>query len=52
MQPRRQLLAGGERVALGRRALDIISVLAEARGGIVTKDELLEAVWPGVIVEE
>ena len=52
MQPRRQLLADGERVALGRRALDIISVLAEARGGIVTKDELLEAVWPGVVVEE
>jgi len=52
LQPRRQLLVGGERSPLGKRALDILSVLAEARGEIVTKDELLEAVWPGVTVEE
>ncbi|MEO6042073.1 MAG: winged helix-turn-helix domain-containing protein [Croceibacterium sp.] len=52
LQPGRQLLADGERVPLGKRALDILSVLAEAHGEIVTKDELLEAVWPGVIVEE
>lgn len=52
LQPRRQLLAGNDREPLGKRALDIISVLAEAGGGIVTKDELFEAVWPGVIVEE
>ena len=52
LQPRRQLLAGGERVPIGKRALDILSVLAEARGAIVTKDELLDAVWPGVTVEE
>jgi len=52
LQPRRQLIADGQRVALGRRALDILSVLAEAEGGIVTKDELFEAVWPGTIVEE
>lgn len=52
LQPRRQLLAAGERVPLGRRALEILSVLAEARGAIVTKDELLDAVWPGVTVEE
>ena len=52
LQPRRQLLADGRRLPLGRRALDILSVLAEAKGEIVTKDEILEAVWPGVIVEE
>jgi DNA-binding winged helix-turn-helix (wHTH) protein/TolB-like protein len=52
LQPRRQLIADGERVPLGRRALDIISVLAEAHGGIVTKAELFEAVWPDVVVEE
>jgi DNA-binding winged helix-turn-helix (wHTH) protein/TolB-like protein len=45
-------MADGARVPLGRRALDIVSVLAEAGGGIVTKDELFAAVWPGVIVEE
>ena len=52
LEPRRQLVAGDGRVPLGKRALDIISVLAEANGKIVTKDELLDAVWPGVTVEE
>jgi TolB-like protein len=52
LQPHRQLLADGERVELGKRALDILSVLANAQGEIVTKDELLDAVWPGVTVEE
>ena len=52
LQPRRQLLVAGRREPIGKRALDILSVLAEARGAIVTKDELLEAVWPGVTVEE
>ena len=46
------MIADGERVPLGRRALDIVSVLAEAGGAIVTKDELFAAVWPGVVVEE
>lgn len=52
LQLRRQLLVHGRREAIGKRALEIISVLAEARGEIVTKDELLQAVWPGLFVEE
>jgi TolB-like protein len=52
LQPRRQLLAEGARVPIGKRALEILSVLAEAKGEIVTKDELLAAIWPGVTVEE
>ncbi len=52
LQPRRQLLVNGRREPIGKRALDILSVLAEAGGRIVTKDELLERVWPGVVVEE
>lgn len=50
--PRRQLIGADGPVAVGRRALDILSVLAEADGALVTKDELMAAVWPGVIVEE
>jgi DNA-binding winged helix-turn-helix (wHTH) protein len=46
------LLVNGRREPIGKRALDILSVLGEAHGGIVTKDELLEAVWPGIVVEE
>src|SRR6516162_6597901 len=34
------------------RALDILCVLASAEGALVTKDELMAQVWPGVVVEE
>ncbi|MEO0699285.1 MAG: transcriptional regulator, partial [Pseudomonadota bacterium] len=52
LQTSRQLLMNGERVHLGPRALDILTVLAKANGEIVTKDELFEAVWPGQVIEE
>src|SRR5258708_34191010 len=48
----RQLLAGGAPVELGSRAFDVLMVLLEARGSLVTKDELLDRVWPGIVVEE
>jgi len=48
----RELSCDGTPVRLGSRALDILSVLAAARGDIVTKDELLKRVWPGIVVEE
>lgn len=52
LKPRRQLLDGAAPVPLGRKALDLLSVLAEARGALVTKDELMAAVWPNAIVED
>jgi TolB-like protein len=52
LQSNRQLLHAGQRVPLGSKALALISALAQARGAMVTKDELMAAVWPGVIVEE
>ncbi|WP_369025058.1 winged helix-turn-helix domain-containing protein [Qipengyuania sp. RANM35] len=52
LHPDRQLLAGDKRLHLGKRALRILSVLADARGEVVTKRELLEAVWPNITVEE
>lgn len=48
----RQLLADGEPVALGGRALDILLALAQRAGHLVTKNELLDQVWPGLVVEE
>jgi adenylate cyclase len=39
-------------VRLGSRALDILCVLAAAEGALVTKDELMARVWPGVVVTE
>jgi DNA-binding winged helix-turn-helix (wHTH) protein len=49
---RHELLADGEPVRIGSRALDVLIVLAAANGDLVTKDELMSRVWPGVVVEE
>ena len=49
---RRELSCEGQPVKLGSRALDILCVLAAAKGALVTKDALMAAVWPGVVVEE
>ena len=48
----RQLRADGAQVALGARAFDVLVALVERRDRMVTKDELLELAWPGVVVEE
>jgi len=48
----RELLAGGVPLCVGNRALDVLFALIEARGELVTKDELLNRVWPNTTVEE
>jgi DNA-binding winged helix-turn-helix (wHTH) protein len=48
----RQLSRDGRPIKLGSRALDILCTLAAAGGEIVTKDELMERVWTGLVVEE
>jgi TolB-like protein/DNA-binding winged helix-turn-helix (wHTH) protein/tetratricopeptide (TPR) repeat protein len=40
------------RVPLGARAFGILCLLAERRGAIVTRQEIMDAVWPDVVVEE
>ena len=49
---RRELLADGRPMELGGRAFDVLMALIEARGAVVSKDELMERVWPDRIVEE
>jgi TolB-like protein/DNA-binding winged helix-turn-helix (wHTH) protein len=49
---RRELRADGVPVELGGRALDVLMALTEARGALVTKDEIMARVWPGTVVEE
>ena len=49
---RRELRRDQTLVRLGSRALDILCVLASAEGAVVSKDELIARVWPGVVVEE
>src|SRR5215472_1995760 len=39
-------------VPIGSRALDVLRVLIDARGELVSKDELMVAVWPGTVVED
>ncbi len=53
LQPaERRLLADGRPAPLGPRALDVLLVLVERAGRLVTKDELLQRVWPNLVVEE
>lgn len=49
---RRQLLKGGVPVALGARALDLLTVLARRPGQVLGKDELIAGVWGPAVVEE
>src|SRR5688572_19042832 len=48
----RSVSVDGRPVAVGARAFDVLLALATRRDRLVNRDELLEAVWPGVIVEE
>lgn len=46
------LWRGGELVPLSPKALELLALLVCRRGEIVSREELLEAVWPGTFVEE
>jgi len=48
----RQLLVDGRPAVLGARAFDVLLALIDGRDRVVTKDELLDRVWPGLVVEE
>jgi DNA-binding winged helix-turn-helix (wHTH) protein len=39
-------------VTIGSRALQILVLLVMRHGGLVSKDEIMTAVWPGVVVED
>src|SRR5580658_9623805 len=49
---RGELRVDGVAVELGGRAFDILMVLTEARGALVTKDKIMARVWPDTVVEE
>ena len=48
----RRLTRGGESIKLGARALDLLRVLIEHEGEVVSHKELMTSVWPGVYVED
>jgi predicted ATPase/DNA-binding winged helix-turn-helix (wHTH) protein len=48
----RALLLQGQAVKLGGRAFDLLLVLVQRRERTVSKNELMDLVWPGLVVEE
>src|ERR1700751_1057439 len=53
LQPdKRRLLKDGATISLRPRAFDLLAALVEHAGHLVTKNELLDQVWPKMVVEE
>jgi DNA-binding winged helix-turn-helix (wHTH) protein len=48
----RRLLVDGRPASIGTRAFDLLQTLIENPGRLITKNELLDRVWPGLVVEE
>lgn len=48
----RTLLRAGTPIALRTRSFDVLLALVERAGSLVTKADLLEKVWSGLVVEE
>ncbi len=49
---RRELRVLDSPVPMGGRAFEIIEILAQSAGELVTKGEILDRIWPGAIVSE
>lgn len=49
---KRLLTRGGEAVALPPKAFDLLLLLLESDGRVLSKNELLDALWPDTFVEE
>src|ERR1700722_13899732 len=49
---RRELRVLGSPVPVGGRAFEVIEVLARSPGELVTKNELMNRIWPGAIVTD
>ena len=53
LQPdNRRLLKDGATISLRPRAFDLLAALVDRAGHLLTKDELLDQVWPKMVVEE
>ena len=47
-----KLTREGRIASLGGRGAALLAALADAKGGVVSKDTLMQAAWPGTVVEE
>ncbi|MFL1526595.1 ATP-binding protein [Pseudomonas sp. O230] len=48
----RLVMEAGQPLRLGRRAMDILLILLEHAGNVVSKQELIAGVWPKSVVED
>ncbi len=48
----RSLLDGSVPVRIGSRALDLLTLLVERAGEVISKEELLRHTWPNTVVDE
>ncbi|HEF5153475.1 transcriptional regulator [Burkholderia multivorans] len=49
---RREIRSNGKLLRIGSRAFEILELLIRADGALVSKDEIMQRVWPHTIVEE
>lgn len=49
---RRELRSRGVSVPIGSRAFEVFEALVRADGNLITKNQLMDCVWPGAVVEE
>jgi DNA-binding winged helix-turn-helix (wHTH) protein/tetratricopeptide (TPR) repeat protein len=49
---RRALYRGSDFIALTPKAAEMLLLLVEEAGRVVTKEQILERAWPGVVIEE
>jgi len=47
---RREIRVLGSPVPIGGRAFEIIEILARSAGELVTKNELMDRIWPGAVI--
>ena len=45
-------VSSGAPVPIGGRAFDFMEILVRSAGELVTKDELMDQLWPGAVVTE
>lgn len=39
-------------VAIGSRAFDVLAILADRQGALLSRDEIMAAAWPGTVVDD
>lgn len=49
---RRLLLRGGIPVALNSKTFDLLEILVASRGDVLSREQLIESIWPDQFVEE